>query len=127
MVFVLVFAFIIQSCPSSGKPVEKDFSYPPAMLVETAKAVAAQALSGRVVNGDERNLSDALVEIIDADNKRTVAVFTDGEGNFCFSGIPAGRYVLRISKPQFDTLIVPFSVSRKAKNKSAVIQLHISS
>jgi hypothetical protein len=126
MTFLLFLGVLTQLCQSPSKTVGKDFSYPPSMLTETAKSMLAESLSGKIVYGENQAVPAALVEIINADKTRTRAVLADAEGWFCLAGAADGRYLLRISKPQFDTQIVPFTVSHKAKQKSVLIQLHVS-
>jgi len=126
MICTLILMFFMQVSQNCGKPVAKDFSYPPSMTAEIGREVTAQTLSGRVTYGEDQKLPDALVEIIDHDKQRVQALLTDSEGRFCFAGLRDRLYHLRISMRDFDTLTVPFRVSQKAKRKAVVIQLHIS-
>ena len=122
---LLLAAALTQACLNPAKPVDPSFSYPPSMLKVVGKPVAARTLSGRVVYAGAA-ISDALVEVVDAKERRLKATLTDEEGRFCFVGMHRHEYVLRISKPHFNTLLVRFRVSHKAKRKDALLELPLS-
>lgn len=120
---ILMLIVLAQCCVNVGKPVSRSFSYPPSPEIETVFPVTARCLSGKVVYTESEELKGALVEIVDRNGHRVSALLTDENGRFCFAHAEHGRYTLRISDPEFATILVPFTVSARAKSASAILQM----
>ncbi|TVQ31783.1 MAG: carboxypeptidase regulatory-like domain-containing protein [Wenzhouxiangella sp.] len=53
-------------------------------------------ITGSVVDdATDQGLQQAIVELIDANNRRLAVTWTDADGNFSFGAFPAGTYYLR--------------------------------
>jgi protocatechuate 3,4-dioxygenase beta subunit len=72
---------------------------------QAAPAAGAYRIAGKLVNSvTGEAVRQATVEALDEENQRTVqSVITDSDGNFAFSGLPAGKYPLTASKRGFQT------------------------
>lgn len=63
---------------------------------------SSASLTGTVLDGDGRPLADALVRLFGPNRLQVGQADTDGEGQFRFDGLAAGRnYELRITVPPF--------------------------
>jgi hypothetical protein len=73
---------------------------------DTKQTVTGTArLSGRVVAADtNKALARAIVQLATAGTDEPRWVWTDADGRWQFSRVPAGRYILLMSKPGYLTL-----------------------
>ncbi|HWG58731.1 MAG TPA: carboxypeptidase-like regulatory domain-containing protein [Candidatus Acidoferrales bacterium] len=126
MLEALLLIASMHGCAAAGKPVASGFLYPPSMITEDVSSIKSQCLGGKVFYDDGEVLNGALVEILDSRNHRLKALVTDKTGRFCFAGTRPGKYVLRISMPQFNTIIVTVLVSPRSKSRSASFQMTLS-
>jgi protocatechuate 3,4-dioxygenase beta subunit len=104
-----------------------------------------QSLRGKVVgSASHKAMEGVLVEVYDKpegllmdwkerkerkrDQRRVAACVTKANGEFCFPGIPPGKYELRCSKPiEWDPTSVYVVVGRRKRpNKNLEVPLHIS-
>jgi protocatechuate 3,4-dioxygenase beta subunit len=104
-----------------------------------------QSLRGKVVgSASHRAMEGVLVEVYDKpegllmdwkereerkrDQRRVAACVTGANGEFCFTGIPPGKYELRCSKPiEWDPTSVYVVVGRRTRlNKNLEVPLYMS-
>jgi hypothetical protein len=107
----------------------KTFEYPPSRtIIVIKKPLDASSLSGSVSDPTGCPVEKVLVEIVDERDKRRVdARLTNQKGTFLFPKERKGRYVLRLSKPGFDTMLVTVVVQKGSENKRVTLQLELSS
>lgn len=120
---LLLFILSANSSCGQGQAPPKDFAYPPSRtIIVVDHPIEADSLRGTVVGPDGSPLADVLVEIIGKDDRRVGAVLTTRTGAFSFKNKPAGQYVLRVSKPGFDTMLFHIVVHKRLK-KALLLQL----
>jgi hypothetical protein len=123
---LLLFILSANSSCIQGQAPPNDFAYPPSRTtIVVDQPIEAGSLRGTVVGPDGFPLADVLVEIIGKDEKRVGAVLTTSTGTFSFKSKPAGQYVLRVSKPGFDTMLFHIVVDKRLK-KTLLLQLELS-
>jgi hypothetical protein len=66
-----------------------------------ASSVAAQGLSGAVVDGTHAGIPRVTVTLEDLERQVTRRVVTDGQGRFASTDLPAGTYIVEAVAPGF--------------------------
>jgi hypothetical protein len=75
----------------------------PARDTRTPPPAAASTIRGRILTDDRQPIRNARVGLAAQGHEEGWPVFTDAEGAFQFSGLPAGRYILTASKAGYVT------------------------
>jgi len=103
--------------PSGIEGVSPGFSYPPArQKVQVEAPYRTKSLSGVVVDPSGAAVVGVLIELTDKEwNDRLAATMTGKAGRFKLSANGPGRYNLKISYPEFDTLLIVAIVSHDAE------------
>jgi hemoglobin/transferrin/lactoferrin receptor protein len=78
-------------------------------LCAFASAIAADRLSGTIVDPKDAPIAGAMITILNAQGTALHETVSDSNGNFAVSGLGAGSYGLRIKAPHFETRHVQIS------------------
>ena len=91
---------------SAKKQPSSNFSYPKAQGIDDLGTILVRSLEGRVVDTNGAAVVGALVERLSPKGRRRDAVFTSKNGCFAFRNAQSGQHGLRVSYPNFDTVIL---------------------
>jgi hypothetical protein len=92
----------------------------PARTLEQTGEIEAQVLAGKILDAAQKPISGVLVEQLSTDGKRVEAVVTDAKGRFVMKPRTPWVYVVRASKPGFDSLLVKVRISKYGKRELAL-------
>ena len=84
------------------------------ITIEHAAAFEAEDLAGTVTDHADFPMPEVLVEAL-SDGKRIEAVLTDSQGRFILKRRAPGLYLLKASKPGFDSQLIKVKVSLETK------------
>ncbi len=98
------------------------------MQLEIKEEKPVKTIRGNVIDLTENVLVGSYVEVFrneewneDSDDelleKRVAGCEIGKDGKFCFTGLPAGKYAVRVSQDDFDTLTIFVEVSSKGVSK----------
>jgi hypothetical protein len=94
--------------------------------VAVGDQASPQQLSGTVVDTSGAVIAEAAVQIRSSDGTVQRARQSDRNGSFVVSGLPAGNYQLIVSKPDFETKEISFSIGSNRAQAPLRISLAVS-
>jgi hypothetical protein len=92
----------------------------PAKTIELERELDAQVLSGRVLDAAQAPIPEVLVEQLSPDGKRVEAVLTDAKGKFAMKPRSPWVYLMKVSKPGFDSVLFKVRVSKNGNRELAL-------
>lgn len=113
---LLTSAAAAQECDRT-KGVPRHFHYTQlGNVVVEHQLVKANQLAGKVLDPQGEPIPCALVERVSKSGNRLDAAFTDDNGYFQLKHVPAGRYRLRVTSPNFNLTRVTVQVDSANRN-----------
>ena len=85
-------------------------------------SVAAQGLSGTVVDGTHAGIPRVTVTLEDLERQVTRRVVTDGQGRFAATDLPAGTYVVEAVAPGFAPSLERVTVGSVAVEREVLLE-----
>jgi len=116
IILSLVTAVIFQSgspchCIKLGKTETTKTGW---MSITIPAQAPVRIVRGKILNLVGEPIPDAFVELFNK-RRRVAGCRVGAHGEFCFTGIASGKYLLRASQTNFDTISTTVRVNRRLK------------
>jgi hypothetical protein len=130
-IVLLASTMLFHPCKDECKKVKNPKPISSWMSVTLAETYTVKTLQGRIVDGNEKPISDALIEIIkvseDGEGKIIYICKTQESGKFHFKKLKEGKYEIRVSLEGHDRTSVRVTVSKDStSDKDIVIPMKVS-